>query len=310
MLRQNIVNMYAHGNKVDLMVAEKDVVLTYVLKLFEAEGFHDLVFKGGTCLRKCYFGRITRFSEDLDFQVEKPQKIKDYILQMFNDREFHGIRFSFGIDDVYETADSFGVTLTYVHQWNPRSTVKIQVSFRTDLVFPPVLHQIHQESYSKYLEFTLPVVPSMVLEEIIAEKIRACYQRTTVRDAFDLYLFSQQPFHVDLLRKLVVLKMWSVHEQFNPKQLTEKISKGKFHWYDLERLIRKDIAIKQEDILGRISSRFSFLSALTNDEQALMDDTRKHMLHKEKRQMEDEVRSLYTQAGTGRTRKHGRTSDM
>lgn len=92
--------------------------------------------------------------------------------------------------------------------------------------------------------------------------------------------------------------MWSVHEQFNPKQLTEKISKGKFHWYDLERLIRKDITIKQEDILGRISSRFSFLSVLTNDEQTLVDDARKHMLHKEKRQMEDEVRSLYKQAGT------------
>ena len=95
MLRQNIVNMYAHGNKVDLMVAEKDVVLTYVLKLFEAEGFHDLVFKGGTCLRKCYFGRITRFSEDLDFQAQQPRKIKEYILQMFNNSEFHGIIFSF-----------------------------------------------------------------------------------------------------------------------------------------------------------------------------------------------------------------------
>jgi len=30
----------------------------------------------------------------------------------------------------------------------------------------------------------------------------------------------------------------------------------------------------------------------------LVDDARKHMLHKEKRQMEDEVRSLYKQAGT------------
>ena len=71
MIRQNIVNMYAHGSKVDLMVAEKDVILTYVLKILSDAEFSDLVFKGGTCIRKIYLGRISRFSEDLDFQGKK-----------------------------------------------------------------------------------------------------------------------------------------------------------------------------------------------------------------------------------------------
>ena len=106
MIRQNIVNLYAHGSKVDLMVAEKDVLLTYVLKMLENKRYFDLVFKGGTCLRKCYFGRITRFSEDLDFQATPSREIKKKLLEMFERKEFSDIRFSYNDDDTYDTKDS------------------------------------------------------------------------------------------------------------------------------------------------------------------------------------------------------------
>lgn len=53
---------------VDPMVADLDYSLGwFIAALYEAnEGAEQFYFKGGTCLRKCYFGDY-RFSEDLDF---------------------------------------------------------------------------------------------------------------------------------------------------------------------------------------------------------------------------------------------------
>ena len=49
-------------------VIERDYLLSWVLAgISQVPSLNDtLVFKGGTALRKCYFGNY-RFSEDLDF---------------------------------------------------------------------------------------------------------------------------------------------------------------------------------------------------------------------------------------------------
>ena len=68
MLPQVTVDHYASGMRIDTSVAERDVVLTYVLKILDDVGLlQKLAFKGGTCLKKIYYARVTRFSEALDF---------------------------------------------------------------------------------------------------------------------------------------------------------------------------------------------------------------------------------------------------
>ena len=52
---------------VDPMLVDLDYVLGFFLaSLYRREWAKNLVFKGGTCLRKCYYPGY-RFSEDLDF---------------------------------------------------------------------------------------------------------------------------------------------------------------------------------------------------------------------------------------------------
>jgi len=68
-VRADFVNEVARVlniKRIDLV--EKDIVLHEVLTdLSRDEFFSDnLLFKGGTCLIKCYFGYM-RFSEDIDF---------------------------------------------------------------------------------------------------------------------------------------------------------------------------------------------------------------------------------------------------
>ncbi len=52
----------------DMMIAEKEIVLTFLLQLLSERRILDrLAFKGGTCLRKMFIGSHARFSTDLDF---------------------------------------------------------------------------------------------------------------------------------------------------------------------------------------------------------------------------------------------------
>lgn len=51
----------------DIMIAEKEIVLTFLLQLMAERGILEhLAFKGGTCLRKMFAGSQGRFSTDLD----------------------------------------------------------------------------------------------------------------------------------------------------------------------------------------------------------------------------------------------------
>jgi predicted nucleotidyltransferase component of viral defense system len=56
-----------------LALLEKDYHLTSILHKISEKSIKDLVFKGGTCLDKCYLG-FYRLSEDLDFVYNQDVK--------------------------------------------------------------------------------------------------------------------------------------------------------------------------------------------------------------------------------------------
>jgi predicted nucleotidyltransferase component of viral defense system len=68
---------------VDPMVVDLDYVLgCFLAALYGQDGAAVLRFKGGTCLRKCYYGDC-RFSEDLDFTAERrisPQELQELVV--------------------------------------------------------------------------------------------------------------------------------------------------------------------------------------------------------------------------------------
>jgi predicted nucleotidyltransferase component of viral defense system len=92
----------------DMMIAEKDVVLTFLLQLLSDRGILDkLAFKGGTCLRKMFLGNQGRFSTDLDFTGIEEDEHEDVILAMIEafEQPFHGIQFAIPDEGYYETQD-------------------------------------------------------------------------------------------------------------------------------------------------------------------------------------------------------------
>ena len=61
---------------------EKDYVLGWMLIGIQnhPQTKDSWVFKGGTCLKKCFFNQY-RFSEDLDFTLMDPQQMKEEVLR-------------------------------------------------------------------------------------------------------------------------------------------------------------------------------------------------------------------------------------
>jgi len=264
----------------DIMIAEKEIVLTYLLQLLaEQRILERLAFKGGTCLRKMFIGAGGRFSTDLDFTGLEEHDHQDAILEMMEafEQPFHGITFSIPDDSFYETDDglSWGVNPVYVHEWNTggESEIKLQISRRETPTLATDRRAQCDQSYFRFLPFAPADLGCLALDEIIAEKIRACYQRNKARDIHDLGQFATRPLNQPLIRRLVVLKLWQANDAFDPAALTAKFEDGTaFDWDDLRQLVRRTQVIDPAQITADCIGGFAFLADMTAEEQTLAAD--------------------------------------
>ncbi|HID61520.1 MAG TPA: hypothetical protein EYP49_02060 [Anaerolineae bacterium] len=115
-------------------------------------------------------------------------------------------------------------------------------------------------------------VITLHFEEIVAEKVRASYQRTTARDVYDLFQFQQRPFDRDLVRTLAVLKCWLVGDPFDPDRFFANIRSGRYEWGDLTRLIRRDRRPETETVIAGCMEGYRFLQDLSPYEAELAKD--------------------------------------
>jgi predicted nucleotidyltransferase component of viral defense system len=278
MIADKFVDLYARNSGLrDKLVAERDVVLTYALvALIEGGVMTDLAFKGGSCLRKVVFGSSGRFSEDLDFTLASHQPEDDVLLRLvevFN-RTHHGIAFTF--DEYYKTDDdtSFGGDVFYRHDWNDRGRFRLQISLRERPTLPVVTRPMQPQAYFAQLELAAPEVRTLAPIEMMAEKVRASFQRAKVRDLYDLHRFATTPFDAELLRRLAVLKLWQVRDPFDPELFFARLRDGRYDWEDLKRLLRSSERPEPDEVLRSVESRFAVLRNLTELEQKVIADAK------------------------------------
>lgn len=186
---------------------DKDYVLGHFLSVFVEHYKDALVFKGGTCLRKCYIENY-RFSEDLDFSaLEKGFELKQKSLE----NVARIVTKSTGIQCFVKKVEpllfkdrpkGFQVYVKYWganHSKNQRPLpanrwhTKIKLEISTDeVILLPVEELDIMHPYSDAL---LGANHSICysLNEVVAEKLRALKQRsyTAPRDFYDLYHLTQ-----------------------------------------------------------------------------------------------------------------------
>lgn len=203
-------------------VVEKDYLLSYVLAgLSDIPELDGLRFKGGTALKKIYFGDY-RFSEDLDFSaIELPQGAHLDILigkamKAAGERLEKRGRFRIEFDRPPEREphptgqDAFRVRVAFPWQASPMVRVKIEITHDEPILLPaPKLPVIH--GYDELLDERLDnlCMATYALEEIVAEKLRALRQthlrledrgwsRPRARDYYDLWrLLNERSDQVD-----------------------------------------------------------------------------------------------------------------
>ena len=282
--RPQVQRYSAEAGLRNIMIAEIEVVLTYMLQLMAEHGILErLAFKGGTCLRKMFIGSGGRFSTDLDFTGIEEHDHEDVILAIMEafEHPFHGIQFSIPDGSYYETQDglSWGVNPVYAHDWNPGgdSEIRIQISQREIPSLSLSRKTQCPQSYFRHLPFEPVDVTCLALPEIIAEKLRACYQRNKARDIYDLAMFATRPLDKALIRRLVVLKLWQAGDVFDPYALMAKFQEADvFDWDDLRQLVRKTQTIEQGQITADCARGFAFLKELCTDELELAGDRHQH----------------------------------
>lgn len=151
--------------------------------------------------------------------------------------------------------------------------MKLQISRRETPTLATEPRAQCEQSYFQHLPFPPAAITCLALPEIIAEKIRACYQRNKARDIYDLGMFANRPLNQPLIRRLVVLKLWQARDAFDQARLMAKFADGAdFDWDDLGQLVRRTQAVDRQRITADCVRGFGFLADLTPDEQLLAND--------------------------------------
>lgn len=187
-------------------IVEKDYVLGWLLWGIASEpALTDTwVFKGGTCLKKCYF-ETYRFSEDLDFTIlEGASDAPDALRAIFAaiaDRIYEASGIEIPRDQVrfeaYQTPRGGRAIEGRVHYRGPRRPggdlprVKIDLTPEEVLVYDPVRRPV-THPYSD--ELSIAAAPLCYsLPEIFGEKLRALAERCLPRDLYDVVSVFRQP---------------------------------------------------------------------------------------------------------------------
>lgn len=276
---QQLRQVAARSGARDISKVEIDVILTLLLQLFHEQGLTDhLAFKGGTMLRKMVFGPRGRLSTDLDFTQRTELPVDDLMLMMLEalEKPYHGLEFRFDRDkDWYLTEDGCAANPVCLHADNDRGVkIKLQVSTRETPILPIVPVPQLRQDYFRLLLFEPAAIPSLAMEEIIAEKIRAASQRSKVRDLHDLAEIAKRPLNRELVRSLATLKLWNCGgEGLDYGRLCDRIEHGDYDVEDLRNLLRKDEAPDINALKRLVIDGFRFLSEPTDIERALAADS-------------------------------------
>jgi predicted nucleotidyltransferase component of viral defense system len=204
--KREILELAASSN-LRPQVIEKDYVVGWILAgIHQHEIGKTWVFKGGTCLKKCYF-ETYRFSEDLDFTLVDTAHIDETFLHSAFTEICEWVYEQSGIELpadklAFEEFDNprgvkacqgkiyySGPIAPESHKRLPR--IKLDLTADEVLVEPAVTNPI-THGYSDIPAEGIHI-QSYSYAEVFAEKTRALAERTRPRDLYDVINFYRRP---------------------------------------------------------------------------------------------------------------------
>lgn len=161
---------------------EQDLIISRALiDLYNDEKIkNSLVFRGGTALNKLYLQPPSRYSEDIDFVQLRQEPIGETI---------DAIRTALAwLGEPKRKQTERGVKLIYRFIAVDNTPSKLKIEINTTEHFQVLdLQYIEHTVNSEWFKGATNIV-TYQLEELMATKLRALYQRRKGRDLFDVWL--------------------------------------------------------------------------------------------------------------------------
>jgi predicted nucleotidyltransferase component of viral defense system len=171
-----------------LEMIEQDLILNRALvSMYGNKKIRDnLIFRGGTALNKIYLKPAARYSEDLDF-VQKNREMPGETMD--------AIRNSLDWLGKPKGYDHTKQSVRLVYRYNSINNLKMRVKIEINVAEHLQVMDIHETPFEFQSDWfsgscNVSINP---LEELMATKLRALYQRRKGRDLFDVwYVFSKK----------------------------------------------------------------------------------------------------------------------
>ncbi len=181
---------------------EQDLIICRALvDLYNNNHIKDsLVFRGGTALNKLFLKTPSIYSEDIDFTQKNPDPIgqtidaiREILKPWLGDPKWKITHQSAKLIYKYEAINSFP------------SKLKLEINITEHFqVLPPCTKKFNIES--EWFSGTADIVTHEI-DELIATKLRALYQRRKGRDLFDLWYVASQNL-IDLERVIDIFSKY------------------------------------------------------------------------------------------------------
>lgn len=199
---------------------EQDLILARMIQSIYSDDFlaSKLAFRGGTCLNKLFWSKPVRYSEDLDFVQIKGEDVGPTIKALRKK-----------LDPLFETNPG----------WERRNnSFRLHYSFQPAAASPPRKIKIEMNTREHFaLEgfqkrpFHLKslwhsgdaVVTTYTIDELLATKLRALYQRRKGRDLFDLWKSQELKPKWDKVVPMFLKYMGSVEKPIHRGLLFENL---------------------------------------------------------------------------------------
>jgi len=188
------------GRRIPEAVLERDYCLAWFLVGLSRSPLRDvLAFKGGTALKRCYFGNY-RFSEDLDFTLARATSLETILAEL--EKIFVDVKKASGVITRYSREDrkphqnchSFYLAYEGPLPGTMVKEVKVDITINERLVLP-LQERLVLKGYEEYED--LPDDAAVLvysLEEILSEKVVALTDRARnePRDLYDVWYLTER----------------------------------------------------------------------------------------------------------------------
>ena len=205
MLTEEEIRRIAKRRNMSVGLTEKDYVIEWLLKgIYESGIKNNLIFKGGTAIKKVYFQETWRFSHDLDFTALNldSENIRNELGGVFKDIERQSsIKLDF--KSFHGTPGSIIANVQFSGPLNAKNRIRVDVSLDENVITKPIFKIVA----SQYPDIAHYRVNAYSINEIMAEKIRSILQRGKSRDYYDVWmLLKVEKFDLNEIRELLIEK--------------------------------------------------------------------------------------------------------